>query len=259
MSCAHPFKGRGAHACRTNNLGVESGFGAGPPGPTDPLGPLEGEEEEAEAVEPEVSEGRPAKPMRAPALPSPEEVEAHYVSHILYRAWCSHCVRARKELCTPPSTQARRPRGGQALFSHLVPAKGVEHFYPEHALARDIRFLGYPSVVLKSDQESSIKALAEAVKNSFAARDGVRVQLENSPKGDDHGKSNGEAEAAVEITQGLCRTYKDACEKGLGEKIHPKSPLLGWLVEHAGCSWLHVYTVCSRRDFEGWAHALQTS
>ena len=120
-----------------------------------------------------------------------------------------------------------RDRKSKALFSHLVPAKGVEHFYPEHAL----------SVVLKSDQESSIKALAEAVKNSFAARDGVRVQLENSPKGDDHGKSNGEAEAAVEITQGLCRTYKDACEKGLGEKIHPKSPLLGWLVEHAGCMY----------------------
>ncbi|CAE7686814.1 GIP, partial [Symbiodinium sp. CCMP2456] len=87
------------------------------------------------------------------------------------------------------------------------------------------------------EEESSIKALAEAVKNSFAAREGVRVQLENSPEGDDHGKSNGEAEAAVEITQGLCRTYKDACEKGLGERIHPKSPLLGWLVEHAGCMY----------------------
>ena len=95
---------------------------------------------------------------------------------------------------------------------------------------RDIKFLGYPSVVIKSDQEPAIKALAEAVKNSFAAKGGVRVQLENSPKGDDHGKSNG----AVEITQGLCRAYKDACEKGLGELIDPKSPLLGWLVEHAG-------------------------
>ena len=49
-----------------------------------------------------------------------------------------------------------------------------------------------------------------------------------------NGKSNGEAEAAVEITQGLCHTCKDACEKGLGELIDPKSPLLGWLVEHAG-------------------------
>ena len=126
-----------------------------------------------------------------------------------------------------------RDRKSKALFAHLVPSKGVEHFYPEHALVRDIKFLGYPSVVIKSDQAPAIKALAEAVKNSFAAKGGVRVQLENSPKGDDHGKSNGEAEAAVEITQGLCRTYKDACEKGLGELIDPRSPFLGWLVEHA--------------------------
>ena len=81
-------------------------------------------------------------------------------------------------------------------------------------------------MVIKSDQEPSIKALAEAVQNSFAAQYGVRVQRENSPKGDDHGKSNGEAEAAVEITQGLCRTYKHTCEKGLGERINPKPPLV---------------------------------
>ena len=193
------------------------------------------------------------------------------VSHIPYRAWCSHCVFGRGksfahhrvnrqedpeevpvvsidygffgapgELPADAVGGAQTPvlvvrdRKSKALFSHLVPSKGVEHFYPEHALVRDIKFLGYPSVVIKSDQEPAIKALAEAVKNSFAAKGGVRVQLENSPKGDDHGKSNGEAEAAVEITQGLCRTYKDACEKGLGVLIDPKSPLLGWLVEHAG-------------------------
>ena len=237
--------------------------------------------EGGEVLVPEVSEGRAAKPLRAPALPNPEEIEAHYVSHIPYRAWCSHCVRGRGksfahhrvdrpedpeevpvvsidygffgapgELPSDAVGGAQMPvlvvrdRKSKALFSHLVPSKGVEHFYPEHALARDIRFLGYPSVVLKSDQERSIRAVAEAVKNSFAAREGVRVQLENSPKGDDHGKSNGEAEAAVEITQGLCRTYKDACEKGLGERIDPKSPLLGWLVEHAGS----MYTLFSHDE-----------
>jgi hypothetical protein len=93
--------------------------------------------------------------------------------------------------------------------------------------------LAYPEVVVKSDQEPAIKAVAEAVKNAFAASN-IRVQLEHSPKGDHHGKSNGEAEAAVEITQGLCRTYKDACETGMGKAIDPKSPLLAWMIEHAG-------------------------
>ena len=126
-----------------------------------------------------------------------------------------------------------RDRKSKALFAHLVPSKGVEHFYPEQALCRDVKFLGYPSVVIKSDQEPAIKAVAETVKNAFAASN-VKVQLEHSPKGDHHGKSNGEAEAAVEITQGLCRTYKDACEFGMGQPINPRSPMLSWLIEHAG-------------------------
>ena len=51
-----------------------------------------------------------------------------------------------------------------------------------------MKFLGYPSLVIKSDQEASIKAVADAAKNAFASSH-VRVQLENSPKGDHHGKS----------------------------------------------------------------------
>ena len=134
-----------------------------------------------------------------------------------------------------------RDRKRKALFTHLV--QGVEHFYPEQALYRDVKFLGYPSLVIKSDQEPSFQAVADAVKNAFASSN-VRVQLENSPKGDHHGKSNGEAEAAVEITQGLCRTYKDACEIGMGEAIDPKSPLLAWLIEHAGS----MYTLYAHDD-----------
>ena len=81
-------------------LAVQSCVSSGPPGPTGPLGPLEGEApgpvaEGDGAPVPEVLEGRAAKPMRAPALPNLEEIEAHNVSHIPYRAWCSHCVRGR--------------------------------------------------------------------------------------------------------------------------------------------------------------------
>ena len=240
------------------------------------------EEGEDEQVVParEAEEGRAARPIRSPCLPSPEEVEAHNVSHIPFRAWCPHCVRGRGksfshrrvirsddpeeipvisidygffgapgELPSEAVGGAKMPvllvrdRKSKALFTHLVPSKGVEHFYPEQALCHDVKLLGYPSVVIKSDQEPSIKAVAEAVKNTFASSN-VRVQLENSPKGDHHGKSNGEAEAAVEITQGLCRTYKDACETGMGKQIDPKSPLLAWLIEHAG----NMYTLYAHDD-----------
>ena len=142
------------------------------------------------------------------------------MSHIPFRSWCPHCVRGRGksyahrrvhrsddpdavpvisidygflgapgELPSDAVGGAKMPvlvvrdRKSKALFTHLVPSKGVEHFYPEQALCRDIKFLGYPSVVIKSDQEPSIKAVAEAVKNAFA-QSNVRVQLEHSPKGE---------------------------------------------------------------------------
>ena len=134
-----------------------------------------------------------------------------------------------------------RDRKSRALFTHLVPSKGVVHFYPEQALCRDTKFFGYPSVMIKSDEEPSIKAVGAAVKNVFA-QSNVRVQLEHSPKGDHHRMSNGEAEAAVEITQGCCRTYKEACETGLGKAIDPNSPMLEWLIEHAGSMYtLHAH------------------
>lgn len=305
-------KTEGAESCVSScpsKAGVQSRFGSRPQQPYELTAPLEGEVEEGEIEDPgnqilfpdagnsgegdeqeeeeyemslgepvaleEAEEGRMAKPIRSPILPSPEEIEAHKVSHIPFRSWCSHCVRGRgKSYSHHRVTRASDPEevpvvsidygffgspgelpadavGGQkmpvlimrdrqskTLQTLLVPSKGVEHFYPEQALCRGIKLLGYPSLVLKSDQEPAIKAVAEAVKNAFATS-GVRVQLENSPKGDHHGKSNGEAEAAVEITQGLCRTFKNACETGMGVQIDPRSPMLAWLIEHAG----NMYTL----------------
>ena len=96
-------------------------------------------------------------------------------------------------------------------------------------------------MVIKSDQEPSILALAEAVKNTLTSK-GIDCQLESSPKGDSHGMSNGEAESAVGITQGLARTLKDYVEHKSGKVIDPKSPLLGWLIEHVGTLYtLYAY------------------
>ena len=104
----------------------------------------------------------------------------------------------------------------------------------------DIKFLGYSKVTLKSDQEPSIVALANAVKNSLSGK-GIQCQIENSPKGDAHGMSNGEAELAVSLTQGLARTLKDQVEQNTGQGIDPKSPVLGRLIGYAGV----LYTLFS--------------
>ena len=86
-----------------------------------------------------------------------------------------------------------RDRFTKAIFIHLDPFKGTGHFYPEAALVRSIQFLGCIKLILKSDQEPTILALASAVKNTFASQN-IECQLENSPKGDSHGMSNGEAD-----------------------------------------------------------------
>ena len=122
----------------------------------------------------------------------------------------------------------------------MVPCKGTEHFYPEAALLRDVKFLGYSRLVIKSDQEPSILALAEAVKNTLTSK-GIDCQLESSPKGDSHGMSNGEAESAVGITQGLARTLKDYVEHKSGKVIDPK------LIEHVGTLYtLYAYDESSK-------------
>ena len=206
-------------------------------------GILEEDQEDQEAELHEEECAQEAKHIIPPPKPTPEMVESHNVSHLPFRSWCPHCVRGRGksyphrkvdhsqdgsdpvlsldygffgapgELPADAVGGSRMPvlvcrdRQSKALFTHLVPAKGVEHFYPEEALLRDIKFLGYSKVTLKSDQEPSIVALANAVKNSLSGK-GIQCQIENSPKGDAHGMSNGEAELAVSLTQGLARTLR---------------------------------------------------
>ena len=73
-----------------------------------------------------------------------------------------------------------------------MPSTGVTHPFPARALMADVDFMVYRRVILKSDQEPSIVALCDAVKNGWH---GDTVP-EASPKGES--KRNGEVERAVQ-------------------------------------------------------------
>ena len=178
-------------------------------------------EEVGEAMVEEPQEAQEAKSISAPNRPTPDQ--SHNISHIPFRSWCPHCVRGRGRSHQHKRVPVlvARDRLSKAVFTHLVPSKGVEHYYPEAALIRDIKFLGYTELTLKSDQEPSILALGNAVKNTLSSMN-IECTLEASPKGDAHGMSNGEAESAVGITQGLARTLKDYVEHHIGQLIDPK-------------------------------------
>ena len=142
-----------------------------------------------EAVE---SEAVRARCVRAPIRPSDAEVEEHMVTHLPFRAWCKHCVRgkskakrhsaARKDHVVPTlavdymfmhSTQrpgeekgmpilvgrdiADKTEGTGMIFARVVPRKGA-HPYAVKCLASDIARLGHQTLVMKSDDEPSIKA-----------------------------------------------------------------------------------------------------
>ena len=85
-----------------------------------------------------------------------------------------------------------RDRKHKSIWSHPVPSTGVTHPFPARALMADVDFMVYWRVIVKSDQEPSIVALCDAVKNGWH---GDTVP-EASPKGES--KRKGEVERAVQ-------------------------------------------------------------
>ena len=123
------------------------------------------------------ADAQQAKPLPIPAKPTPEMIAAHEVSHLPFRSCCSHSVRGRGKSFQHRRVQhdqddeaypvvsldyaffgapgeleqeaiggAKMPvlvvkdRFSKAMFTHLLPSKGIEHFYPESALLRDSVF-----------------------------------------------------------------------------------------------------------------------
>ena len=90
-----------------------------------------------------------------------------------------------------------------------------------------ILFTGYKRVILKSDGESSIKALKDAVKNSVDLNLGVEV----SPVGDS--RANGEIERAIKTVQGQVRTLKSALDEHYKTEFNEDHVLLPRLIAYA--------------------------
>ena len=133
---------------------------------------LEMDEEEYEA--------RPAKKMRDPGAPTEEEIQAHNITHMPFRAWCPACVAGKakgrphrqgeeEEKKGVPqivfdygfmgsdgdeetmAIQVAKDRRSRMIFAHVVPRKGMSHIHGATELIKDIEKLGYKQIILKSD------------------------------------------------------------------------------------------------------------
>ena len=114
------------------------------------------------------------------------------------------------------------------MWAHPVPAKGIENPFGAKQLLKDIESTGYKKVNLKGDQEPSIRAIMQQVKNGFQGE----CIIEEAPV-EGHAKSNGEAERAIQMVQGMARTLKEFVAYYAEVEFKADHPALTWLVEHA--------------------------
>ena len=143
---------------------------------------MDGDELEAEAA--------PRRTAPDPGQPTREEVDEHRVDHYPYRSWCEFCVKgggsgeqhrrgpegsipiisADYLIVTKAGVYTRgeeiekaevilkilviKDSKSKYIGAHVVPAKGVgEDRYAAEKMRRDVLWLGYPRVVLKTDNE----------------------------------------------------------------------------------------------------------
>ena len=213
-----------------------------------------------------------------PGVPSKREVEAHREDHVPYRCWCEHCVKGRGSgephvpgpcgavpvvsfdyLLVTKNGEFRQKGEGQyeillkilvvkdskskAIFAHVVPQKGVgEDRFVVDCLRKDLLWLGYPRVLLKSDNEPSIKKLLTEVLKGVRIDSGEQAAEKSPPAYDS--QANGDAENAIKQVQGMVRTLKSCLEDRLQAKLPTDHAAIWWLVRHA--AWLLLIRVRGR-------------
>ena len=117
----------------------------------------------------------------------------------------------------------------QNIMSSVALKKGVEEPWAVERVAKFIDLLGYREITLKSDTEPPIMAFRNRVAEVCKAE----VTTEDAVKGDK--ESNGLIENAVMLIRGIIRTIKCNIESRTQEPLSDNSPVMPWLVEHAGC------------------------
>ena len=208
--------------------------------------------------------------MPCPGEPSPQEVARHNLTHLPYRAWCPHCVAARRNnQAHQKGTSAPRSlpllvldycfiRDGdasdnltvlvgrlypsRALFATVVTHKGASDTHTVSRLCNFLRASGASSVVYKTDQEKAVVAIIqEAVRVSKLPKEyaggnqfhGVLTQAVPETSAVGQSASNSRAERSVQQIEDLVRTYKSALESRMGCKLSSDHALMRWIVEHA--------------------------
>ncbi len=219
------------------------------------------------------ADGAEYKVSPDPGEPTASQVEDHRAcGHWPYRSWCPECIRGRgggeqhrrrteaksisvfafDYLLLDPAGNALKKEDmtaetevglkilvahdskGKACFAHVVPQKGIDaDHYAVDVLLKDIRWLGYTRISLRSDNEPAIlKLLEHALTEARYTVEDMEQVLEEHPNAYDS-SGNGQIEAVVKQVTGMLRTNKLDLERRLDKEIPLQSPVIPWLVEYA--------------------------
>ena len=222
--------------------------------------------------------------VKDPGTPTAAERAAHEVTHIPYRAWCNACARGRaigqqhrtltgeagqssvtrvcmdygfmKEEETVTSGEHETGTSAKMIMTILVMIETLCGSVWPYAIenkgaassdwlaakmVEDLNTVGLSKdrIITKADQEPAIVQLQHDVAK---CREGNGTAIENSRVGDSD--SNGRVERAIREVKGMVRTLRSHIEEKTGTTIHLDSPIVPWLVRHAG----YLITRCKVRS-----------
>ena len=199
----------------------------------------------------------PIRIAKDPTAPTAEEREAHNVTHLPYRSWCSTCVEAKGkedghcqkkegEKSDKPTVGIDYKSFGQSAkeddkataivirdkstrntYAHICERKGAGDKWIVSKIVENIGELGYTEIILKGDGEPALNDVMEKVKS---AREHSTI-LQNPPAYDP--QSNGAIEKAVDEYMGQLRACKIGLEKRIGITLEPNWPVMELISEHA--------------------------
>ena len=196
---------------------------------------------------------RAPKGLKVPSEPTASERRQHELTHMPYRDWCPHCVKAKgrhgaskKQLdrqpviqvdycfhSTDPALPLRKLLTAVDIVTGLgmsvvVPSKGSDD-YAVAELKKFIYECGRTFGILQYDQETSLKALCVRV---CAELGGLSVRA--APKG--HSQSQGSVGQLQRTFYGQLRTLLFQIEENIDQKLDSDSPIYPWCVKHS--QWL---------------------
>ena len=194
------------------------------------------------------------KMLKTPGEPSESERRLHELTHLPYRDWCEHCVKAKGRQSHSVKKNDRQPviqidfsflatendlpkrtilnatdvQTGYAM-AVVLPAKGSVEKYAVAELRRFVFEIGRTFGIIQYDKENALKVIAKDLCKTIGG-----LSMRAAPTG--HSQSQGSVGNVQRTLYGQLRALMSQVQESTGLKLTSESPMFVWCVKHA--QWL---------------------